>query len=328
VEKKQFPSDDEKYQTILDKNSFFFQSDEFEKYEKVYENFTSANLQSLLKLRGKISSDGLKKEFFVEYIMKEKMGFQNILALIAFSQEIFLRLITRIRMLDDSELDSLINLEEWPTTKTSSEWGMPKIENLIKENKKIASGIINLLFEGSKNQKIQGILPMFEWKKLNLNKDNFSTEALLDTILRYKYKGSSKADSGSNAEKVIQKILKKNKIKFEQGKIKDIPRTMDAIIPDKNNPEIIIESSYQTTTASAQGDKAKTEGLVAKAIEKYYPDCIFVGFIDGAGWYARKSDLKRLTDIFKEVFTFEKTELIRFESFIKKHLSDKCYDAS
>ena len=76
------------------------------------------------------------------------------------------------------------------------------------------------------------------------------------------------------------------------------------------------------------GDKAKTESLVAKVIEKNYPSCIFVGFIDGAGWYARKRDLKRLTDAFNEVFTFEESELIRFESFIKKHLSKKCYDAN
>lgn len=72
---------------------------------------------------------------------------------------------------------------------------------------------------------------------------------------------------------------------FEKGKFGSIPRTMDFILPDKKSPKIVIESSYSVTTASGMGDKAKTEKTVADYLKKNYQDAIFVGFVDGIGWY-------------------------------------------
>ena len=92
---------------------------------------------------------------------------------------------------------------------------------------------------------------------------------------------------------------------------------MDFIIPNKQNPKIIIESSFLSTTSSGQGDKAKTEIMVSGLIKKYYPKAIFIGFVDGIGWYVRKQDLARMVEAYDEVFTFRGDELARFEAFIK-----------
>ena len=94
-------------------------------------------------------------------------------------------------------------------------------------------------------------------------------------------------------------------------------RTMDLIIPNKQNPKIIIESSFLSTTSSGQGDKAKTEIIVAELIKKYSPKAKFIGFVDGIGWYVRKQDLKRMVEAYDEVFTFQKDELHRFKKIIK-----------
>ena len=143
---------------------------------------------------------------------------------------------------------------------------------------------------------------------------------MVDTLIRYKEKGSYSGQSQNNAEIVIQGLLDEMEIHFEksvdldklQQHAPNQKRTMDFIIPNRTNPQIIIEASYLTTTSSGQGDKAKTEIVIRELIEEHYPDAHFWGFVDGIGWYVRKKDLERMVEAFDEVFTLEPTELQRF----------------
>jgi len=208
------------------------------------------------------------------------------------------------------------------------EWGLDKIKSLIKSNRKFAEGIVNLFFKGSTIPIIKKVLPLFEFKKLDINKYSFSIESLIDTIIRYKTKGAYKASKEGNPEVVIENILKDHKLTFEKGKFNiseagNIPRTMDFIIPNKKSPRIIIECSYSVTTASGMGDKAKTEKTVADYLKKNYPKVIFVGFVDGIGWYVRRGDLKRMVDAYDFVFTFHKDELEKFEKLLKESFHEK-----
>ncbi len=91
---------------------------------------------------------------------------------------------------------------------------------------------------------------------------------------------------------------------------------MDFIIPNQENPTVIIECSFLATTSSGQGDKSKTEISVSTLIRQYYPNTSFIGFVDGIGWYVRKKDLKRMVMAYQDVFTFYQKELERFENFI------------
>jgi len=160
-------------------------------------------------------------------------------------------------------------------------------------------------------------------QKLDINKFSFSIESLVDTITRYKTKGSYSASKERNPEVVIEKILYSHKIPFEKGKIGSIPRTMDFIIPDKTSPKIIIECSYEVTTASGMGDKAKTEKTVADYLKKNYPTVVFVGFVDGIGWYVRRGDLRRMVEAYDLVFTFSKDELERFDNLLTQTLHEE-----
>lgn len=87
-------------------------------------------------------------------------------------------------------------------------------------------------------------------------------------------------------------------------------------IPNKTSPKLIVECSYSVTTASGMGDKAKTEKAVAAYLKKNYPKVIFVGFVDGIGWYVRRGDLKRMVEAYDFVFTFSKDELLRFQTLL------------
>jgi hypothetical protein len=183
---------------------------------------------------------------------------------------------------------------------------------LLFSNEKFREGVVSLFFYGATKESISTNLPLFEYYKLTKEKFEFSVKALLDTIVRYKYKGSYAADKRNNPENLIIEVLERLKIPYEKGKIPQVDRQMDFLIPSRSNPKIIIESSYVVTTSSGQGDKAKTEQSVYERIKTHYPQSIFVGFLDGLGWLVRRGDLRRMTLAYDDVFTFRKDELERF----------------
>jgi len=245
------------------------------------------------------------------------------------SNEYLKRLITLIRVIDDEELNRLTLKDKWQTGTEEideggvSEWSDSKIANLIKSNENFAKGIVNIFFEGSTVPVLTQALPLFELKKLSVEKLEFKIESLVDTLIRYKEKGSYAGKKENNPEVLIEKILEELEIPYTSGDLQKLvgvldeeKRTMDFIIPDQDNPLLIVESSYVVTTSSGQGDKAKTEINVAKLIKKHYPQALFIGFVDGIGWYVRKNDLKRMVGAYDEVFTFHKEELNRFKELL------------
>ncbi|HOL21539.1 MAG TPA: DpnII family type II restriction endonuclease [bacterium] len=313
-----YSSTDQKFNTVISKNTFYFYNEEFEEF---HEGHISSIAQNIFLLKNKIERDGLKESVLLEHIINVEDGLDAILTITGFSKESLQRLVTFIRVTDDKTLSNLVNKDYWPEEEFQTEWGLDKIKNIIKKNEKFAQGIVNLFFGGPTVSIIKKVLPLFEFKKLDIRKFSFSIESLIDTIIRYKTKGSYKAAREGNPEVVIEKILAENKLSFEKGKFKipkagNIPRTMDFIIPNKTSPKMIIECSYSVTTASGMGDKAKTEKTVADYLKKNYPKVIFVGFVDGIGWYVRRGDLKRMVEAYDFVFTFHREELEKFEKLL------------
>ena len=229
--------------------------------------------------------------------------------------------------MDDSELNKLVYKEKWyneSSTDNIKEWSDKTIIKKIRENEYFCRGIVNLFFEGASIPFLTNTVPLFELKKLSISKLKFEIPELIDTLIRYKEKGSYSGQKWNNPETLIENILKKNGLSFETGDLKefisnapDNKRTMDFIIPSKEDPKIIIESSFLATTSSGQGDKSKTEISIDTLIKSHYPKVKFIGFVDGIGWYVRKGDLKRMVTAYEDVFTFHKEELERFEKLLK-----------
>jgi len=308
-----FPDDETKFKIVIEKNTFYFQNVEF---EEEYEAYISSLAQNLFILKNKVEQEGLKEEIFIEHIMNMEDGLDALLTLTGFSKESLLRLMTFIRVVDDKELSRIVNKDHWPKEDFEREWTLEKIKSYVRSNRKFAEGIVNLFFRGSTVPILRRVIPLFEFKKLDINKLNFSTESLIDTIIRYKTKGSYAASKGNNPEVVIEKILNELRYPFERGKLEKIPRTLDFIIPSKSSPKIIIECSYVVTTSSGMGDKAKTEQRVAEAIKKHYPKALFIGFVDGIGWYVRRGDLARMVKAYDFVFTFRTDEIEKFKKLL------------
>ena len=311
----------EKVNTVLTHNTFWFQDRVF---EEKYEAHITVLRETLLVLKNQVQNQGLTKELIENLLLEKTNGLKVLLALTGFSNESFKRLVSFIRVVDDEELSRISYRDQWledaELEKSSiQEWSDSKIENKIQESANFRKGIVNIFYEGSTIPILSKTLPLFELKKLSVSKLKFDPDAMIDTLIRYKEKGSYSGQMQNNPEIVIGNLLTEMEINYESGDLNRLKenapiekRTMDFIIPNQEDPQIIIESSYLTTTSSGQGDKAKTENAIRELIEEYYPKAHFWGFVDGIGWYVRKKDLERMVEAFEEVFTLEEAELERF----------------
>lgn len=312
-----------KLNTVIQKNTFYFFNS---KFEEKYEGYLNLLKETLLVLKNRIENEGLKKEIFEELISEKEFGLKVLLSLTGFSNEYLKRLITIVRIVDDKELDKLVYKKRWISDDSNdniTEWTDKTIQKLIIQNKYFCKGIVNIFFEGSSIPFLANTIPLFELKKLSISKLSFEVPEMLDTLIRYKEKGSYSGQKENNPEIVIENILADLDIPFETGDLTELignaydnKRTMDFIIPNKQKPRIIIESSFLATTSSGQGDKSKTEISIDTLIKQHYPKAKFIGFVDGIGWYVRKGDLKRMVTAYHDVFTFHKDELQRFEKLL------------
>lgn len=317
------PTTELKFKTVIDKNTFYFFNPAF---EEKYEGYLNSLKEILLILKNEIEIKGLKKEFFENLLIEKENGLRALLALTGFSNETLKRLTTIIRVVNDPELSKLVFKDKWfqdRDVNNIKEWSDVQITKFIKNNEYFRKGIVNIFFEGSTIPFLTKTVPLFELKKLSISKLKFELPEMIDTLIRYKEKGSYSGMKENNPEILIEGLLNHLDIPFETGDLSklidnapDNKRTMDFIIPNKKNPLIIAESSFLATTSSGQGDKSKTEISIDSLIKSHYPKAKFIGFVDGIGWYVRKGDLKRMVNAYEDVFTFHKEELKRFEKLL------------
>ena len=290
------------------KNTWYFVNQPF---EDDYEIYLNSLKEMVVELQNDFKAEGLKKEIIERFIQKEN-GLKILLGLTGFSNESLKRLLT------------LIQYKEIGIVKELSD---KQIEKIIKNDESFRKKIVNIFFKDL-DSFIQETLKPFELKKLGKIKlEDIISMSLetIDTLIRYKEKGSYVGKKQNNAETVIEDILDGLEIPYEHG---DLPllvenephkkRTMDFIIPDKENPQLIVESSFVTTTSSGQGDKAKTEIAIGRLLKKYYPKAKFVGFVDGIGWAVRPGDLERMNSAYDYTYTFHKDDLNSFKNLLNE----------
>ena len=137
-----------KFRTIIEKNTFYFSNPAF---EETYEGYLNSIKETLLVLKNNVEISGLRKELIEELLQKEN-GLTTLLALTGFSNESFKRLITLIRVADDSELSKLVLKDEWcpnESLEDLKEWSDAQIAKIIHQSEHFRKGIVNIFFEGA-----------------------------------------------------------------------------------------------------------------------------------------------------------------------------------
>ena len=141
-------NNDKKFKTVIDKNTFYFYNPVF---QEKYESHINSLNETLLVLKNQVETQGLKQNIFENLLLEKENGLRALLALTGFANESLKRLITVVRVSNNTELSKLLYKEKWinvEDTNDIKEWGDSRILNLIKNNEYFRKGIVNLFFEG------------------------------------------------------------------------------------------------------------------------------------------------------------------------------------
>lgn len=195
-----------KYQTVIEKNTFYFSNPDF---QQKYDGYINSLKETLLLVKSQVETRGLRKDIFEKLLADNDNGLRALLALTSFANESLKRLITVIRVVDDEQLEKVLYVSKWSGSYKNEikEWGDSKIDTMIKTNAYFRKGIVNLFFEGATIPFLVNALPLFELKKLSLDKLRFESSALIDTIVRYKEKGSMSGKYENNPEYLLASLL-------------------------------------------------------------------------------------------------------------------------
>jgi hypothetical protein len=309
---------DEKWQTIIGMNTLVLVNKKFEdEVDKNIERLISETVELQLELK----KFGCNEKVIGDLIEKNN-GLILLSTYTTLSLELLQGIITSIRLKDDEDYNTFFNKDKWNTNilvnNKIKNWGIKKIQKLIQTNKYFKECIVKIFINGYDNLELKNYSD-------KINSIITLHPEVMDSMLRKKLKGSNAAKKENNAELKIEDILNRHNIPYTRGDLrllfeneKTRKRTSDFIIGTKDNPLLILECSYQHTTSSSMGDKAKAENGVTDLVKKHYPKAKFVGFIDGVGWVNRSEDLKRLCEAFDDVYTFHDNELKRFEETLKE----------
>lgn len=153
---------EQKYRTVLEKNTFYFFNRHF---EEKYEGHLNSVRETLLVLKNEIETNGLKKDVFEKLLQDNENGLLALLTLTGFSNESLKRLITLIRVVDNPELARLSCKEEWHKSdgvEHVREWSDATIFKMLRENEAFCAGIVNIFFEGATLPFLVETLPLFE----------------------------------------------------------------------------------------------------------------------------------------------------------------------
>jgi len=216
--------------------------------------------------------------------------------------------------------------------------------NKVLNDKNLKDIFINLLINGFLDEELKTLLSgdTITLNRFNLSKYKSLIEVFHDRsnsrrILEDAFKSRIQNKKGYSAEKdIIASVLKKHNINYASGKLEQLESVferasikddknkrnpkIDLIIPNSEEPVLLIESTYQQTTASGQTKKIDANDSLFTAIKKLEKqmdrELIFINFVDGAGWKKRGlADVSRLVSSCDYVFNFK--NMNHFEEILK-----------
>lgn len=111
-------SNDYKFRTVIEKNTFYFYNSVF---QEKYESYINSLNETLLVLNNEIDTRGLRKELIEDLLLENENGLRALFALTGFSNEYLKRLITVVRVAQDKNLSKLMHKEHWCIDHLNSE---------------------------------------------------------------------------------------------------------------------------------------------------------------------------------------------------------------
>jgi len=267
-------------------------------YDKDIENTFNAQIEAQAEQirNANIGHGKPEPKDVLDFILNEGDALKRILGILRIPIEKFLRIVSLVRELE-GPMKQVVHERVH-----ESEWSLKKIERKIRENSghnPFADRIIDVILNGYNDPKLEATLPQVYRERLRLETLNEYTS---ERDLYFKLKDRNIALYNSMKGFAIEERIKDQVIlarrTFAQGSCGFLNRKIDLMIPDAINPKIIIMSSYDETTSSAQSTRATDMIALYQTIQNRRMqrgnEHYFVNVVDGGGWLARRKDLKRM----------------------------------
>jgi len=226
-----------------------------------------------------------------QFLQKDGNFLGVLLALTNLSQEKFLRIITAQR---------------FAVQDFGPEWGAPRIYAKIKKDDVFAEQIARLFLEGRDSKLLAEQVADFYLDQLSLPanwSEIIRDQNIIGNIVRKKLAGEYTDQKGEFVERqvrgIFEEIYKKYGVPYAHGQVKLVGKEIDHAIPSLEEPYVMVMVSYMETTSSNQTTRANEQQAMYQKIigdNVRYPNNqrVFVNVADGAGWLARRSDLRKI----------------------------------
>ncbi|NPV75054.1 MAG: hypothetical protein HPY59_01640 [Anaerolineae bacterium] len=260
--------------------------------------------------------EGLVKEF----LLQRELGLDVILLEIELSEEKFMRIISLLRKLGRVKGGF------------DTEWSIQKIKTKLRQDPDFLDRVVNLLLNGKRDAELSQYIPRYYLETLNYSEIRSSSFAA--RYVRYKKSliGTYSGRKGYKVEEQIRNILEDFRhrygVPFAKGRSLYIETDIDFAVPTLEDPWVIIMSSFQETTSSGQSTKARdmlnAYEKVQRANSRYNENRVFINFVDGGGWLARKRDYQRLVNqchYFVNLRTLNQLEEILLQTVPKRYFA-------
>lgn len=147
-------------------------------------------------------------------------------------------------------------------------------------------------------------IPWYIRERLRLPSDFLNSVAnSIASEIHQSLQAQYNTSTGLAVEQVINGIVTQAGYKYEKGKVSLVDeKEVDVVVPELALPRVLIMASYNLTTSSAQGQRAREQETMYGLVRQYNgrranqnsPPVQFVNVVDGGGWLRRANDLAQL----------------------------------
>lgn len=215
-----------------------------------------------------------------------------VLSLVNLSQEKFLR---------------ILSAERFTVGDYASEWNIDRVQRMLRTDVEFARRVALMFIEGSRNATLKRYVAPFYLEQLALPSAwtaLLRDQQTIENVVRRKLQGTYSDKKGEAIETIIRSTLDTITVRYgiahTKGQVDLVDKEVDHVAPSTSDPFVLIMSSYMETTSSSQTARANEQSAMYLKLQgkfiRHGLRRVFVNFVDGAGWLARRSDLRKLYD--------------------------------
>lgn len=246
----------------------------------------------------------------------------------------FLGIVLALTNLSQEKFLRILSAERFASGDYGLEWNIGRVHKKVAENDEFANRLASLFLEGRNNALIQQIAD-FYLAQLELPADwqaRLATDAaLVQNAIRRKLTGEYVDAKGKAVEAMIRQYLDNLKTKYgvghAHGQVALVQKEVDFSLPSLDEPHVMIMSSYMETTSSNQTARANEQNAMYQTVigdrVRYGSKRVMVNVVDGAGWLARRSDLRKMSDGCDYILSIKLLD--QLESIICSHVPERFF---